>query len=132
MEFYIRNTAIRFLNVVYSTPLKQGINNYRAVITLNNGSIIVSNEDSVYYFKSQHYIIVPNPIQHQSSFSVLSESVSSNTIMLFDMAGRKLLTKKISEQHQNIATANLAAGIYLIVIYNDLNEKVYTTKIVIN
>ncbi len=123
---------INSLNINAIDSLQQGINYYRAVVMLDNGEIITSNEATVYYFKNADYIIAPNPSIHGQGFYVLSNDVSSNAITLFDEIGRKFISQKIEAQHQFIATAQLSKGIYFIAIFNDDNKLVYKTKIIIN
>lgn len=123
---------IATLTVNYSSPMQQGINFYRAVVTLDNGNTIISNEASVNFLNNASYIIYPNPVAVRQGFYILSQNISSHTIVLYDVTGRKLLQQKIAQQRQRIMTSHLAKGIYLAVIYDDKNHSVYKTKIVIN
>ncbi len=123
--------VISNLDITASNALQQGINYYRAVVRLDNGSSITSNEVPVYYFKNADYIIAPNPAIRGQGFYVLSSNVSSNTIILFDAIGRKLISQKIEAQHQFIPAAQLAKGIYFIAIFNDDKKLVYKSKIFI-
>ncbi len=122
----VSNTFLR-----YDSPLKPGVNIYRAIVTLQDGSDIVSNESSVYYLNNKQYIIFPNPADAKQGFYILSTTVSAGTISLFDAVGRKLLQQKITQQKQHIITSKLAAGVYFAVIYDDDNQSVFKAKIVI-
>ncbi|SFP52380.1 S8 family peptidase [Parafilimonas terrae] len=124
--------SINTLTVNYVSPMQQGINLYRAVITLDNGSTITSNEASVNFLNNTPYIIYPNPAAAKQGFYILSQNISSYTIVLYDVMGRKLLQQKIAQQRQRVITSNFAKGIYLAVIYDDKNHPVFKTKIVID
>ncbi|MFT4153555.1 S8 family peptidase [Parafilimonas sp.] len=123
---------ISALTVNYVSAMQQGINFYRAIITLEDGSTIASNEASVNFLNNARYIIYPNPAPARQGFYILSQNISSNTIVLFDVAGRKLLQQKIWQQQQRVPVPNLAKGIYLAVIYDEQNSPVFKVKVVIN
>lgn len=119
------------LTLNYPAPMNRGVNLYRAIVTLNNGTIITSNEANVYFLEDAQYIVFPNPVQASRGFYVLSGNISSNTMAIFDMVGRKAGQQKITQQRQYIATSNLAKGLYMIVIYDNKNNPVFKTKIII-
>ena len=123
---------INTLTVNYISPMHQGINFYRAVITLDNGSTVTSNEASVNFLKNAPYIIYPNPAAARQGFYILSQNISSYTIVLYDVVGRELVQQQITQQRQRVITSNLAKGIYLAVIYDDKHHSVFKTKIVID
>jgi hypothetical protein len=123
---------VQSVTINYSTHLSQGINYYRAIITLDDGTMITSNEAYVYYFINQDYIVVPNPASRRDGFSVLSNNVSSNKLMLFDITGRKVATILISQQNQNIPTTRFAKGMYFVMIFDEAGKRLYTTKIILD
>ncbi len=123
---------VNTLTLNYISPMQQGINFYRAVVTLDNGSTLTSNEASVNFLNNAPYIIYPNPAAAKQGFYILSQNISSYTIVLYDVVGRKLLQQQITQQRQRIITSNLAKGIYLAVIYDEKNHSVFKTKIVID
>jgi hypothetical protein len=122
----VTNTELNFED----NTLNNGINNYRAVITLNNGSIIYSNIASVFYFGNNIFVIMPNPVPYGHNFTILSNSSDSSTVVIYDIAGRKVLQQTITETREDIPVTSLARGMYIVVIYNN-NKKIFSQNLLI-
>jgi len=108
--------------------LHNGINNYRAAITLDNGKIIYSNTASVFYFGNDTFVMVPNPVPSGHKLTILSNNSDSSTMVIYDLAGRKVLQQTITETREDIPVAHLARGMYIVVIYNN-SKKLFTGKL---
>ena len=122
----VTNTELNFED----NTLHNGINNYRAVITLNNGNIIYSNIASVFYFGNNIFVMMPNPVPHGHNFTILSNSSDSSTVVIYDIAGRKVLQQTITETREDIPVTSLARGMYIVVIYNN-NKKMFSQNLLI-
>jgi hypothetical protein len=122
----VTNTELNYEDA----SLHNGINTYRAVITLNNGETIYSSTASVYYFSNNIFVIMPNPLPRGQNLTILSNNFSTNTLVVYDMVGRKVLQKEINETREDIPVTNLARGIYVVVIFND-DKKLFAGKLII-
>jgi len=110
--------------------LHNGINTYRAVVTLTNGDTIYSSTASVYYFSNNIFVMMPNPLPRGQNLTILSNNFSTNMLVIYDMLGRKVLQKDISETREEIPAASLARGIYIVTIFND-DKKLFAGKLII-
>lgn len=117
-------------NSYETNTLHSGINKFRAVVVLNNGSLIISDEGSVYFTGSNNYVLFPNPVSQGENLTILSDNFFTNTVLIYDVAGRKVLQQTINGTRSDINTSRLAKGVYFIVIYSE-GMKVFTGKIVI-
>ena len=73
---------------------------------------------------------MPNPLPRGQNLTILSNNFTNNTLVIYDMVGRKVLHKEISETREDIPVTNLARGIYIAVILND-DKKLFTGKLII-
>lgn len=110
--------------------LHNGINNYRAVITLTDGNTIQSNVASVFYFGNNIFVMMPNPVRAGQKLTIFSNNADSTALVIYDMVGRKVLQQTIANTREDIPVAQLARGMYLVVIYNN-NKKLFTGKLLI-
>jgi hypothetical protein len=115
-----RNNAVIYtsdLPVVTSidytdSDLQQGLNIYQALVHLEDGSIISSSRETVYYLNNRLHIIYPNPAPRGTDITVLSEQPDDETALLYDNSGRLLKTTIITEKNQKIPTSFLQPGLY--------------------
>ncbi len=110
--------------------LHNGINTYRAVVTLANGTLIYSATAGVYYFGNQVFVMFPNPVQRLQPLTILSNNFSANTLIIYDITGRKVMQKKISNVNENVDVSQLAKGMYIVVIFKG-TEKLFTGKLLV-
>jgi len=122
----INNTTISYEDLT----LHNGVNTYRASVTLNNGTVLYSTVASVYYFGNNTFVMFPNPVPQYQTITILSNNFSINTLQIYAITGRKVMEKKISNVQQDISVARLAKGMYIVVIINN-NEKLFTGKLFI-
>ena len=108
--------------------LHNGTNTYRAVVILVNGTLIYSATAGIYYFGNQVFVMFPNPVQRLQPLTILSNNFSLNTLIIYDITGRKVMQKQISNVNENVAVSQLAKGMYIVVIFNG-NEKLFTGKL---
>jgi Subtilase family len=122
-----RNSAVIYsldmpstTNVEYTDPdLQQGLNIYQAFVYLEDGTVISSSQETVYYLNNRLHIIYPNPSPRGTDISVLSEQPGDETALLYDNFGRLLIKVVITEKIQKLPTGNLPAGVYHLRILPD-------------
>jgi hypothetical protein len=93
-------------------PLAQGINYFRAKITLTNGQIIYSNAEAVYYAAGGKYVLLPIPVNRNSDITLITALPEGEIITLFDVLGRSVFQQEIQSSRQVIKTSHLPAGQY--------------------
>ena len=115
---------------VYTTPLQlqyaftdnsitQGLNIYRVRVETSPGSIVYSDNESVYFLAGSSYLIYPNPVSRPQPLNILTAEPANQLIQLFDAYGRKIKEEKIIDISEQIETAGLAKGIYLFIIWKE-------------
>ncbi|HXL54800.1 MAG TPA: S8 family serine peptidase [Chitinophagaceae bacterium] len=122
---------VTITNLSYKdNSLHNGINTYRAIVMLNNGNIIYSSTVNVYYFSNNIFVMMPNPLPRNQNLTILSNNFTANTLVMYDMMGRKVLQKEISETREDISIAHLVKGMYIVMIFNN-NKKLFNGKLLI-
>ncbi|CAN5561425.1 hypothetical protein BH10BAC2_BH10BAC2_33230 [soil metagenome] len=117
-------------NSYEANTLRAGMNTFRAVVTLKNGSVIYSDEATIYFTGNSNYVLMPNPISQGQNLTILSDNFFTNTVIIYDIAGRKILQQAINGTRSQINTSRLAKGVYILVIWSE-GAKAFTGKIVI-
>lgn len=117
-------------NSYEANTLRAGINTFRAVVTLKNGSVIYSDEATIYFTGNSNYVLMPNPVPQGQNLTILSDNFFTNTVIIYDIAGRKILQQAINGTRSQINTSRLAKGVYIFVIWSE-GLKAFTGKIVI-
>lgn len=95
--------------------LHTGANVYRVKLVLQNGSIIYSEPQTVYYFSGDR-LIYPNPVVRGQSFYIISRDPDNATAVLYNSAGIRCATYLLDEAVETIDTGRLSAGTYFIKI----------------
>ena len=122
----VTNTLVTYED----NTLHNGINTYRAAVTLTNGAVVYSLTAFVYYFGSKTFVLFPNPVQRFQPLTVLSNNFSANTLIVYDITGRKVLQKELTNLNENVTVSQLAKGIYIVALFNN-NKKLFTGKLII-
>jgi hypothetical protein len=94
------------------SDLQQGLNIYQALVYLEDGTVISSSQETVYYLNNRLHIIYPNPSPRGTDITVLSEQPGDETALLYDNFGRLLMRIIIAEKNQRIPTGSLPPGMY--------------------
>ena len=66
--------------------------------------------------------VYPNPVPNGTFY--ISTTVNCRRIRLMDVLGRLILDKEVQGYLQTVPVANLAQGIYLLVVYTDTGSQV--------
>jgi hypothetical protein len=111
--------------------LVDGVNMYRVAIELNNGKIIYSDPQSIYYFLTTRYLIFPNPVKVTGSLWVLTKEEPENTyLLLFNTLGQKVLQYQLSQTVETVPLNGLKSGLYFILIQKN-GKKEFTGKVMV-
>jgi hypothetical protein len=111
--------------------LVDGVNTYRVAIELNNGKIIFSDPQSIYYFLTTRYLIFPNPVKVTGPLWVLTKEEPENTyLLLFNTVGQQVLQYRLTQTVESIALPGLKSGIYFILIRKN-GKKEFTGKVMV-
>ena len=111
--------------------LVDGVNTYRVAIELNNGKIIYSDPQSIYYFLTTRYIIFPNPVKVTGSLWVLTKEEPENThLLLFNTLGQQVLQYRLSQTVETVPLSGLKNGLYFILIQKN-GKKEFTGKVMV-
>ena len=116
---------VRFrLNDTYNDPTTEpcGTTSYGEVEDYSLYVDIVTNDN--FSKNNNNFIVYPNPVK--SNLHIQTQNVE-NSITLFDMYGKKVVSKTIGT-NGIINVSNLPAGIYMLVLKNNKNVK--TIKII--
>lgn len=114
----------------YLDSAKQGVNTYRIKLELDNGQVIYSNQETVYYAGISNYVIYPNPVRQSNSVNIISTEINGSSIQLFNSVGIKVLEKELDDIVVSISTASLPKGVYFIRI-TKAEKRVHISKLVI-
>jgi len=92
-----------------------GANIYRVKIILNNGEIIYSEPETVYYLNNGNYIIYPDPVSQDQSISLFSKVIIDNSVMqVFNTSGMQVFEKALDDVIVSIPPGRLSKGFYFI------------------
>jgi hypothetical protein len=110
--------------------LVRGANQYRLRIDLQNGTIIHSDVQTIYFTGTGDYVVYPNPVSRPQLITIVSKQLNNAELQLFNVYGQKLTEKKLFNLTEQLMTASLARGVYFYVIAEN-GKKVYTGKLVV-
>jgi len=96
------------------TRLKKGLNIYRIKLALNNGTVIYSQPETVYYFSGSVFIVYPNPARQDQPIHILSADTLQNTkLQVLNTLGQKVYELAIDDENLQIPAGRLSKGLYL-------------------
>jgi hypothetical protein len=115
----------------FSDPqLTQGVNVYRLQVKLNNGSVVYSSTDMVYYFPSNPVLIYPNPVKQDQSMNIVAQDPGIYSIKIYDINGRIVLQQFLNNIIQQMWAMRLPAGLYVVKVTGD-DGNTFTQKLVV-
>ncbi|RAJ12985.1 S8 family serine peptidase [Olleya aquimaris] len=94
-------------------------------------SIALAQGLSIVEFQNQNTTlkIYPNPVKNQLTFEIPSQYEQAS-VKIYDILGKKVIETTVTSMQQNINTATLAKGVYLVKI--EANDLSLTKKIIKN
>ncbi|ULQ52736.1 S8 family peptidase [Flavihumibacter fluvii] len=104
---------------IFTTPAQDGLNIYRALVELEDGTNYYTTSESVYQFGNQSYFVFPNPAQGGTSIRIMAEEPVGSQFILYDFLGRKILVTELTSTIQTIDISQLSRGIYFYIILKD-------------
>ena len=116
---------------IENSNLHPGVNKFRARLILNNGTVIFSNEEIVYYLANQDFIFYPNPTPVAKGFNVLRSNLDDATLILYDVYGKKVKQLLLLDLVNPVQTSSLQRGIYIAVVFDKNGKRTRTQKIVL-
>lgn len=102
-----------------SASARDGLNLYRAIVTLANGATYSTDWLPVYQFNSTDFFVFPSPVRKGAPLTILSKDPEAAILVLYDMTGRPLLRKQLNTTTESIATSQLSSGVYIYIITRD-------------
>jgi len=112
------------------SSLARGATYYRARIDLQNGNIIYSDVETIYFTGTNNYFLYPNPVHRPNQITLLSTQAGVATIQFFNVYGQKITEKKLSNLVEQLGTASIAKGIYFYMI-TEGGKKVSSGKLIV-
>ena len=111
--------------------LHQGVNIFRLKITLQDGRKIYSQEELVYYTGNKDFIVYPNPVLRGQSIIILRNNLDEATMVLYDSYGRKMQQLSLQDILNPVNTTFLQKGIYIIVIFDKNQTRIFQQKVIV-
>ncbi len=102
-----------------SASARDGLNLYRAIVTLANGATYSTEWLPVYQFNSTDFFVFPSPVRKGAPLTILSKDPEAAILVLYDMTGRPLLRKQLNATTESIPTSQLSSGVYIYIITRD-------------
>ena len=109
--------------------LAEGDVYYFAVITLNDGTSIQTNEVNFFIPGDRIFTVYPNPLENGEEITIVSKGDDLDFYM-FDMVGQRILQDKLIQFQDRLEFPRLARGVYLLVAERD-GKRIGTKKIII-
>ena len=114
-----------------SNPI-QGLSKYRAIITLNSGLEIMTEEALVYFLSDQPVLVFPNPVQEQQAISVYTKYNPGEKYILriFNTQGQQVFATTLLSEREFVPLDRIKRGLYIYTITGDNIN--YKSKLVID
>lgn len=127
-------------NVVTFTPNFSGNNNFTSFGEDINGELYVTNSSVIYKivdtstasatsFENSGFSLYPNPSKNSITISS-SDASFAKQIQIFDVSGKLLISKEVSQNKTNtIDATSLSIGVYIVNV-STIDGKNYSSKLV--
>ncbi len=109
--------------------LGEGEVSYYAIVTLNDGTTIRTNEIKFFVPGEAVFVVYPNPLENGDELNIISKGDDLDFYM-FNMSGQKIVQDKLIQFQDRLEFPRLARGVYFLVAERN-GEKVGTRKIII-
>jgi len=127
-----RLTGPSGLTISFSdTRLTQGLNTYRVKLELDDGKVIYTSPETVYYLAGAEFIVFPNPARSNQPVSYLSgDFLHTTTLQVFNVLGQKVVEQVMDDVRGQIPAGRLSSGLYLFRFVRD-GEKDVVLKVIV-
>ena len=115
---------------VTDADLKTGANQYQLMLTLNNGQVITSPIETVYYLPDQPVIFYPNPAPQQSPIQIVTQAPGEFSIAVYDALGRRVAGRYLDGVIQQLPPLRFSKGLYIVTVTDSRNNR-FTQKLVV-
>jgi hypothetical protein len=105
----------------------EGLLYYRVRLVTDTGTPLYSDPVAVYLLKQHAHLIFPNPAT--TLVNVVNKSMSNMQLQLYDISGRLVMTKTLSNLQETVSVEQLSPGVYTCVLYDE-GRKVFSAKLV--
>ena len=103
----------------WKEPFLKGVPMIRPVV----GKYFTPHNVSIQERQSVDFSVYPNPAGDYIKINTDADfSAGKMNVMIFDMYGKLLLTKEITDQETEIGIGNFASGIYMIRLFQNANS----------
>lgn len=96
------------------THLTAGGNRYRLQLTLRNGTVVTSDEISLFHFPDAAVFMYPNPARRSQPVTLLTSNGNLVHVAIYTTAGTLVQRLELNNIINRIATAPLPAGVYVV------------------
>ncbi|MBX2874522.1 MAG: S8 family peptidase [Saprospiraceae bacterium] len=113
-------------NLFYQTQdlsLRDGANIYRAVVFLQDGTSIISDEISLLY-TSKDFLVFPNPTHRLDGISIITKVTEEIQFLLFDNLGRLVTRQDLLSPFEEVITELLTPGLYHYMILQNKKRRI--------
>lgn len=93
----------------------QGLNQYRALISFQNGEELTTEVSSTYFLTTEPFLVFPNPVPRGDRLNVFSRVFTNNPEVVFTMydhSGQPLFNLDLNSERMSFSLDRLQAGIY--------------------
>jgi Subtilase family/Secretion system C-terminal sorting domain len=101
---------------VIDAQLTRGINTYRPRIELQDGSILYSQSQFVYYFSDSRYLVFPNPLRSKGTLNIVATDPFNNQLLIYNTYGQLVFERMLNNTTETISLQHLKAGLYVVMI----------------
>ena len=119
VELYTTGADNNFRYTYTDENLQGGVTQYRAAITLKNGTVIYSDTATLYYGDDDTYIVYPNPLHASTQpLEVLTDG-DSLTMVFYDATGRTVKTQGLYNSLFRFSMTDVDRGFYIYRIFRN-------------
>lgn len=102
--------------------LRDGVNIYRVVIILQDGTSIISDEVSLLY-TSRDFLVFPNPINRLDGINIIAKETENVQFLLFDNLGRLVVQQDLLSPFEEVISKPFTPGLYHYMILQEKERR---------
>ncbi len=115
---------------VIDNHLNEGINTYRAFITLNNNQTVSTTESEILYLSESPFIMFPNPLTKETTLNIWNLNEDKFYVNIYNALGKIIFAKAYVNIYNQLSDLKLKPGIYFIEIEND-TKRITKKKLIV-